>query len=215
MKNIVKIDPTAIIVVAGHSMLSGVSMGIRTVRVAVTQSFLHDMLLPAMNVRGLGRHLFSGRTVALQGVNMVIAKEPYLDVGQFTIPLRKDTFYPTTRCLNLEFPPRGNYETEAAFPTRVISGQTITDRVGSAPTLPLHRRCRHLPWRRRGAEDLVPVPGTSERGHHTGRVELRRDGSQLHRLADRMPIVGSRNTYCLALHIRSFVDWRKGREIVE
>ena len=100
-------------------------MGTLTVRVTGTQGFLHDMLLPAMNVPGLGRHLFSEGTAALKGINTVIAKESYLDVRQFKIPLRKDTECPTLDYLNLELAPRGNYQTEAAFPTRVTSGHAI------------------------------------------------------------------------------------------
>ena len=33
-------------------------------------------------------------------------------------------------------------------------------------------------------ERLAPAPGTSERAHHAGRAEYRRDGSKFHRLAD-------------------------------
>ena len=127
MKDIVKLDPPATIVVAGHSKLRGVSVGTLTVTVSVTdgQDFLHDMLLPAINVSGLGRHLFSGGMVALKGVNTVIAKESYIQVGQFKIGLRKGTESPTIDYLDLERTQRGNYQTEAVFPTRVISGHTI------------------------------------------------------------------------------------------
>ena len=124
-KDIVKLDPPATIVVAGHDTLRGVSMGTLTVRVTDAQEFLHDMLLPTMNVPGLGRHLFSGETAALKGIHTVIAKEPYLDVGQFKIFLHKDTECPTKDYLDLELAPRGNYQTEAAFQARVISGYTI------------------------------------------------------------------------------------------
>ena len=58
MKNSVKLNPPTMIAVAGHSTLSGVSMGTLTLRVTDTQGFLHEMLLPAINVPGLGRHLF-------------------------------------------------------------------------------------------------------------------------------------------------------------
>ena len=64
MKNIVKLNPPATIVVAGNTTLSGVSIGTLTVPVTDAQSFLHDMLLPAINVPELGRHMFSGGTVA-------------------------------------------------------------------------------------------------------------------------------------------------------
>ena len=88
MKNIVKLDPPTTIVIAGHSTLRGVSIGTLTVRVADAQGFLHDMLLPAMNVPGIGRHLLSGGTVALNGIHTFIAKKSYMDVGQFKIPAR-------------------------------------------------------------------------------------------------------------------------------
>ena len=94
MKDTVKLDLPARIVVASHSTLRGVSFGTLTVRVTDAQGFLHDMLLPAMNVPELGRYIFSGGTTALKGKNMVIANESYLDVGQFKIPLRKDTECP-------------------------------------------------------------------------------------------------------------------------
>ena len=94
MKDIVKLDPPATIVITNHSTLSGVSMGTLTIRVTDAQNFLPDMLLPAINVPGFFRHLFSGGTAALKGLNTVIAKESYLDVGQFKIPLRKDAKCP-------------------------------------------------------------------------------------------------------------------------
>ena len=135
MKYIVKLDPPATIVVAGHSTLKRVSMGTLTVRVTDAQGFLHDMLLPAMNVPGLRRHLFSGGTAVLKGVNTVIAKESYLGVGHFKISLRKDYECPTKYYLDLELTPRGNYQTKAAFPTRVISGHTMPTRSALASRL--------------------------------------------------------------------------------
>ena len=105
-----KLDPPATIVVASPNTLRGVSKGTLTVRITDAQRFLHDMLLPAMNVPGLGCHLFSGGSAALKGTNTVIAKELYLDVGQFKIPLRKDTECPTIDYLDLELAPRGNYK---------------------------------------------------------------------------------------------------------
>ena len=66
-----------------------------SVRVLDAQGVLLEMLFPAMNMPGLGRHLFPGGIAALKGVNTVIAKESYLHVGQFKIPLRKNTDCPT------------------------------------------------------------------------------------------------------------------------
>ena len=125
MKDIMKLDPPATIVVAGHSTLRRASMATLTVRVTNIQGFFHDMLLLVKNVTGLCRHLFSGGTAALEGINTVFAKELYLDVGQSKIPQREDIEYLTLDYLDLELAPRGNYQTEAAFPTRVISGHTI------------------------------------------------------------------------------------------
>ena len=73
--------------------------------------------------------------MALKGINTVIAKESYLDVGQFRIPLHKDTEYPATDYLDLDLAPRGNYQMEAAFPKRIISGHTITTRSALASRL--------------------------------------------------------------------------------
>ena len=49
-------------------------MGTLTVRVTYAQGFLHDMLVPTMNVPGLGRHLISGGTMALKEINTVIPR---------------------------------------------------------------------------------------------------------------------------------------------
>ena len=125
MKDVVKLDSPVTIVVAGYSTLRGFSTGTLTVRFTDAQRFLHDMLLQAINVPGLGRRRFSGKTSAFKRVNTVISKESYLVVGLFKIPLRKDTKYPTIHYLDLELAPRGNYQTGAAFPTRVIWGYTI------------------------------------------------------------------------------------------
>ena len=103
-------------------------MGTLTVCVDDAQGFLHDILLPAMNVPGLDRHLFSEEMVVLKGGNTAIAKESYLDVVQFKIVLRKNTDFPTTVYLNLELTPRDNYQTKAALSTVVISGHTIPTR---------------------------------------------------------------------------------------
>ena len=100
-------------------------MGTLTIPITDTQGFLHDMLLPAMNVPGLSRHQFPGGTAVLKAINTDIAKESYLYDGQFKILLRKDTECPRIDYLGFELAPRGNYQTEAAFPTRVISGHTI------------------------------------------------------------------------------------------
>ena len=110
MKDIVKLDPPTTIVIADHSTLSEVSMGTLLVRVTDAQYFTHDMLLPAMNIPGLDRYLFLGGTVSLKGVNMIIAKQSYLDVGQVQVPIRKDTDCPPIDYLGLKLahPPNGS-----------------------------------------------------------------------------------------------------------
>ena len=86
-------------------------MGTLTVRVTDAQGFLNEMLLPPMNVPGLDRHLFLGGTAAFKGVNTVISKESYSDVDRLKISLRQDTDCSTIDYLDLEFAPRGNYQT--------------------------------------------------------------------------------------------------------
>ena len=83
------------------------------------------MLLSVMNMPGLGRPLFSGGTAALKGINKVIVGESCLDVGQFKVPLGRDTHYPTIDYLDLELAPSGNYHMKAASPTRVIPDHII------------------------------------------------------------------------------------------
>ena len=83
MKDIVKLDQPTMILVAGHSTLTGVSIGTLTVRVSDAQGFLHGMLLSTMNVPGLGRHPFSKETAAYKGINTFLAKESYL--GRWSI----------------------------------------------------------------------------------------------------------------------------------
>ena len=58
-------------------------MSTLTARATDAQGFIHNMLLLTMNVPRLGCHMFSGGTVALKGVNTIIAKQSYLNVGQF------------------------------------------------------------------------------------------------------------------------------------
>ena len=66
-KDIVKLDPPVAIIVAGQNTLRGVNIGTLTVRVADAQGVLRDILFPAMNVPGLGRHLFSWGGRRLRG----------------------------------------------------------------------------------------------------------------------------------------------------
>ena len=131
-KDIVKLDPSATIVVVGHRTPSEVSMGTLTVRVTNVQCFIHDMLLPAMNVPGLRRRLFSGGTAALKGMNTAIAKQLYLGVEHFKIALFKDIGCPEIDYVNLELALRGSHQTKVTSSKRFISGQTLP--TGSALT---------------------------------------------------------------------------------
>ena len=63
--------------------------------------------------------------MVLKEVNRVTAKEQYLNVGQFKIPLRKDTECSTIDYIDLEHASRDNYQSEAVFPTGAILGHTI------------------------------------------------------------------------------------------
>ena len=135
MKGVVKLVPPATIVVVRQSTLRGISMGTLTVRAADAKGFLHDILLPAMNVPGLCRHLFLGGAVVLREVNIVIAKESYLDVGQFEIPLRKDTNCPTIDYPSLELAPRDH----GTVPDDGHLGAHNTDGVGSGLPTPRER----------------------------------------------------------------------------
>ena len=67
MKDIVKLDPSATIVVAGHNTLRGVSMGTLTVRVTDAQEFLHDVSLPAIMCQGLADAYFREGRRRLKG----------------------------------------------------------------------------------------------------------------------------------------------------
>ena len=120
----VKLDPSATIVVAGHSTFSGVSMGTLTVCVTDAQGLIADMLLPAMNVPRLGRHQFWGGAAALKGVNISITKQSYLDDGRLNKPLRYDTDCPTIIYLDLELAPRDSHQMKAACYRRGLSRGT-------------------------------------------------------------------------------------------
>ena len=77
-----------------------------------------------MNVSGLGHHLFSGGTAALKGVNTFIRNRTWTLVKS-KVPLRKDNDCPAIDYLDVELATKGNHQTEAVFPARVILGYTI------------------------------------------------------------------------------------------
>ena len=133
MNHYVHLNPPATINVAGNHRLYGVGQGILVVQMlhhlgskhSVQLHHLgsqHSVQLPVTIVPGLGRHLFSEGPAAIKGVNMIIAKNSYLDVGVFTVPLRKDSHCstldhldPTTDAISRT--------SETAFPT--ISGSNF------------------------------------------------------------------------------------------
>ena len=125
MKDIIKVNSPAMTAIAGHSILSGVSMGTLTVRLTDAQGLIHDMVLPAMNVLGLGRHMILRETAALKWVNTITVKQSYFDVVHFKVPLRIKPYCPTIFYPNLDLTPRCNHQTEATFPTRVILGHSL------------------------------------------------------------------------------------------
>ena len=81
----------------------------------------------------LGWHPFSGGTAAAKGVDMVIAKHSYLDLGDFTVPLRKDNHCATLNHLDLTTA-SASQATKTAFPT--VSGNFKPDIVLAAQVAP-------------------------------------------------------------------------------
>lgn len=66
MTELVELDPPATIIVVDYGTHNGVSMGTLTVRTKDEHGVAHSILLLAMNVSRLGRHLFLGGTAALR-----------------------------------------------------------------------------------------------------------------------------------------------------
>ena len=79
----------------------------------------HSVQLPVTVVPGLGRHLFSGGSAATREVPTLIATNSYLDMGDFTVPLRKDSHCSSLHHLDLTTAATSGTP-ETAFPT--ISG---------------------------------------------------------------------------------------------
>ena len=86
MNHYVQLDPTETIEVARNHRLYGVGQGVLVVQVLDHIGSKHSVQLPVTIVPGLGRHLFSGGSAATRGVNMIIAKNSYSDMGAFTVP---------------------------------------------------------------------------------------------------------------------------------
>ena len=74
------------------------------------------MLLPATIAPGLGRHLFLGGLAATRGVTMIIAKNSFLDMGAFTVPLREDSLCSTLDHVDLTTDDTSRTP-DTAFPT--------------------------------------------------------------------------------------------------
>ena len=101
MINYVYLAPPVTIDVAGNHRVFGVGRGVLMVNVVNHQGSTHPAQLPVTILPGLGRHLFSWETAAVKGVNMVIAKRSYLDLGDFKVLLRKDGYCCTLDHLDL------------------------------------------------------------------------------------------------------------------
>ena len=72
----------------------------------------------------------------------------YLDVGQFKIPLRKNTGCPAIDYFDLELAPRSNYQTEAEFPTRASrnSGKAVHGDIYGGVRSPAATNCSFSYW---------------------------------------------------------------------
>ena len=102
--------------VAGNHCLYTVDQGVLVVQVLDHLGSKHSVQLPVTIVPGLGRHLFSGGSATMKGVNMVIGKNSYLDMGAFTVPLRKGSHCSSLDHLDLTTDATSRIA-ETAFPT--------------------------------------------------------------------------------------------------
>ena len=134
MNHCVQLDPPVTINVAGNHRLYGVRQGVLVVQVLDHIGSKHSVQLPVTVVPGLGRHLFSGESVATRGVTIIIATNSYLDMGAFAIPLRKGSHCSSLHHLDLTTGATSRTP-ETAFPT--ISGKTLNRKPSSVFTLRL------------------------------------------------------------------------------
>ena len=91
INHFVHLNPPVTIKVAGSHRNSGVGEGVVVVQVLGHLDSKQSGQLPVTIVPGLARHLFSGRSAATKEVNMVISNNSNLDMGAFTVPLRRDS----------------------------------------------------------------------------------------------------------------------------
>ena len=91
MNHYVQLDPPVTINVGGKYRVYGVGQGVLVVQALDHIGCKHSVQLPVTAVPGLGRHQFSGKSAATRGVTMIIATNSYLEMGAFTVPLRKDS----------------------------------------------------------------------------------------------------------------------------
>ena len=101
MNHHVHLTPPVTINVAGNHRLYSVGHGVLVVQVLDHRDPTHSVQLPVTIVPGLRRHLLGGGSAATKEVNMTIAKNSYLDMGAFTVPLCKDSHCATLVHLNL------------------------------------------------------------------------------------------------------------------
>ena len=161
MNHYVQLDPPVTINVAGNHRLYGVGQGVLVVRVLDHICSKHSVLLPVTIVPGLGRHPFSGGSAATRGVNMIIAKNSYSDMGAFSVPLRKDSHCSTLHHLDLTTDATSRTP-ETAFPT--ISGSSFKPETVLAVHASTATKATSLP---------TPVPaniGHKRLGHPNGQV---------------------------------------------
>ena len=123
MNHYVQLDPPVTTVNGeGNHRLYGVGQGVLVVQVLDHIGSKHSVQLPVTVVPGLGRHLFSGGSAATRGVTMIIATNSYLDMGAFTVPLRKDSHCSSLHHLDLTTGATRRTP-ETAFPT--FSGKNL------------------------------------------------------------------------------------------
>ena len=161
MHHYVQLDSPVTINVAGNHRLYGVDQGVKVVQVLDHIGSKHSVQLPVTIVPGLGRHLFSGGSAATIEVNMIIASNSCLDMGAFTVPLRKDNHCSTLDHLDLT--------TGATRRTPETSFPTISDSSFKAETVLVV----HASTATKSSSLPTPVPANiwqKRLGHPNGQV---------------------------------------------
>ena len=177
MVEYVRLDPPVTINVAGNHRLFGIGKGVLVINVLNHVGSNHSMQLPVTIVPGLGQHLFSGGTAAAKGLSIVIANHSYLDLGDFTVPLRKDSHCSTLDNLDLTTA-AASFATETAFPTVSDNNFKLETAVMAAQVAPTalsgtvgantwHKRRGHL-----NGQGMAKVKNITESGVNFYRLFL-------------------------------------------